>query len=99
MSITVTDAAERERYEAHDGDALAGYMTYQVTGRIIAITHTRVDPAFEGTGVGGALARYAMEDAVARGRTVVPICPFLSGWLARHPGYEESVAHNTKKVR
>jgi predicted GNAT family acetyltransferase len=98
----VTDAPERERFEARDRDAdqgLAGFMTYQLTGKIIAVTHTEVDPAYEGKGVGSALARFAMDDARARSRTVVPICPFLAGWLGRHPEYNDIVVTSTKKVK
>jgi len=96
----VTDVPERERFEAHDeADALAGVLTYQLTGSIIAYTHTKVDPQFEGRGVGSALARAAMDDARVQGRTVVPICPFLSGWLEKHPEYEPIVARSTRKVK
>ncbi|MBB2941041.1 hypothetical protein FB565_000745 [Actinoplanes lutulentus] len=100
MSITVTDAPERERFEARDEDgSLAGFVTYQLTGPIIVYTHTEVDPAFEGKGVGGALARAVMDDAKAKSRTVVPICPFISGWLEKHPEYNDLVARSTKKVK
>jgi predicted GNAT family acetyltransferase len=100
MTFTVTDVPERERFEAHDeADALAGVLTYQLTGSIIAYTHTKVDPQFEGQGVGSALARAAMDDARGKGRTVVPICPFLSGWLEKHPEYEAIVARSTRKVK
>ncbi|GAA3335889.1 GNAT family N-acetyltransferase [Amorphoplanes nipponensis] len=100
MTFTVTDAPERDRLEAHDEtNALAGVLTYQLTGTIIAYTHTKVEPEFEGRGVGSALARAAMEDARGKGRTVVPICPFLSGWLDRHPEYENLVARSTRKIK
>ncbi len=100
MSFTVTDAPERERFEARDDhDAVAGVLTYQLTGSIIAYTHTKVDPEFEGQGVGSALARAAMDDARAKSRTVVPICPFLSGWLEKHPEYEKIVVRSTRKIK
>ncbi|MFI5933206.1 GNAT family N-acetyltransferase [Actinoplanes sp. NPDC051494] len=100
MEITVTDVPDKERFEARDeqGD-LAGVLTYQLSGPIIAYTHTKVEPAFESHGVGSALARAAMEDARSKQRTVVPICPFLSGWLDKHPEYESSVARSTKRIK
>ncbi len=100
MTFTVTDNPERERFEVRDeADELAGVLTYQLTGPIIAYTHTKVEPAFEGKGAGSALARAAMDDARAKGRTVVPICPFLSGWLGKHPEYEAILARSTKKIK
>lgn len=100
MRFTVTDVPEQERFEARDETgALAGVVTYQLTGSIIAYTHTEVDAALEGQGVGSTLARAVMDDARAKGRTVVPICPFLSGWLGKHPEYDSIVARSTRKVK
>ncbi|MBQ0892299.1 N-acetyltransferase [Micromonospora sp. U56] len=100
MEFTVNDAPERERFEARDeSGALAGVVTYQLTGNIIAYTHTEVDPQFEGRGLGSTLARGVMDDARARGRTVVPICPFLAEWLGKHPEYDNLVVRSTRKVR
>ncbi|NYF58055.1 GNAT family N-acetyltransferase [Micromonospora purpureochromogenes] len=100
MEFTVNDAPERERFEARDeSGALAGVVTYQLTGNIIAYTHTEVDPQFEGRGLGSTLARAVMDDARARGRTVVPICPFLAEWLGKHPEYDDIVVRSTRKVR
>lgn len=100
MQLTVTDAPERERFEARDETgAVAGVVTYQLTGAIIVYTHTEVDPAYEGKGVGSALARAVLDDARARRRTVVPVCPFLADWLTRHPEYDDIVARSTRKVK
>ncbi|NJC73120.1 N-acetyltransferase [Planosporangium thailandense] len=102
MPIQVTDVPERERFEARDSDAddaLAGFLTYQVTGAVIAVTHLDVSPGYDGSGVDDALARAAMDDARARRRTVVPIGPFLVDWVARHPEYRSIVAPGTKKIK
>ncbi|MEU7924226.1 GNAT family N-acetyltransferase [Micromonospora sp. NPDC049801] len=96
----MTDVPARERFEARDEtDAVAGIVTYQLTGAIIAYTHTEVDPAYEGRGVGSTLARAVMDDARAKGRSVVPICPFLAEWLVKHPEYEDIVVRSTRKVK
>ena len=100
MSFTVTDVPDQERFEARDQDgALAGVLTYQLTGSIVAYTHTKVEPEFEGRGAGSALVRAAMDDARARNRTVVPICPFVSGWLDEHHEYDKLVARSTRKMK
>jgi uncharacterized protein len=100
MSFTVVDVPERKRFEARDdAGEVAGALTYQLTGAIVAFTHTEVAPGFERAEVGSALARAAMDDARAQGRTVVPICPFLSEWLEGHREYDGLVARSTRKLR
>lgn len=100
MQFTVIDVPERERFEAHDetGD-VAGVVTYQLSGNIIVYTHTEVDAAYEGQGVGSTLARAVMEDAKAKGRTVVPMCPFISEWLFKHHEYDPIVARTTRRLK
>jgi len=92
MELTVVDVAEAGRYEARFGDEVAGFAEYTLDGERIVFTHTQVDPAYEGKGVGGNLARGALDDARARGLVVVPRCPFIRGWIARHPAYADLVA-------
>lgn len=46
---------------------------------------TRVPTRFEGRGVGSALARAAVETAVAGDKRVDPTCWFVAGWIDRHP--------------
>ncbi|EFQ81975.1 acetyltransferase, GNAT family [Aeromicrobium marinum DSM 15272] len=95
--ITVTDHAEASRFEAHDGETLAGFADYLRTGELMAFTHTEVRSAYEGQGVGSLLARAGVEAAEAEGVKVLAICPFISGWLARHPdlAHLEYRAHST----
>ncbi len=91
--IVVTDATEARRYEARLKGALAGFLDYRRrSGNQIVLVHTEVDPAFEGRGVGGGLARFALEDARRRGLDVVPRCPFVVAFLKRHPEYQDVVS-------
>lgn len=92
MELTVVDVPEAGRYEARLGDEVAGFAEYTLDGDRIVFTHTRVEPAYEDEGVGGNLARGALDDARARGLVVVPRCPFIRGWIARHPAYADLVA-------
>ncbi len=88
MNLTVTDARDRRRFEVWVDGKLAGFADYIRCDDVIVFPHTEVDPAFEGQGVGGALARAALDDAAARGKAVRALCPFMAGWIARHPAYE-----------
>ena len=94
MTVEVSNNVEANRYEATVDGALAGFAEYQLRDGIIVFTHTEVDSAFEGQGVGSALARSALDDVRAAGeRKVVPLCPFIKGWIEKHPDYEPLVAH------
>lgn len=84
----VTDNVELQRFEAHLDGKLAGFAEYQLTDALVVFTHTEVDPSFEGNGVGSALARFALEQLRSDGvRKALPVCPFIKGWIQRHPEY------------
>ena len=84
----ITDNPTARRFEAHLDGGLAGYAEYQLTDDLVVFTHTEVDPAFEGRGVGSALARHALDSLRADGaRKALAVCPFIKGWIQRHPDY------------
>lgn len=72
------------RYEVLAGDEVAGVAVYTLQGTVITFTHTKVEDAYEGHGVGSALARGALDDVRARGLTVIPRCPFIKAYIERH---------------
>ncbi len=84
MDVTVLDVPERTRYEARVDGELAAFADYIPTGELLAFTHTEVLPAFEGKGVGSALVHDALDDVRGKQRSVLAVCPFVSGWIARH---------------
>ena len=84
-TIIVTDAHERQRYEAHLDGAPAGILEYKVRNDRIALIHTEVPSAFEGHGVAAAITKFALDDARKRGLRVIPICPYVRRYLETHP--------------
>ena len=89
--VVVRDMPEEHRYVAVVDGTVAGFIDYRDSGPDRVLRHTEVSDAFEGQGVGSALARSALDDARASGRRVRPTCPFVAGWLQRHPEYLELV--------
>jgi predicted GNAT family acetyltransferase len=88
--VDVTNNPDRNRYEAVvDTATVAGFVDYQETSELVVLTHTEVDPAHEGRGVGGALARAALDDIRERRLKALVICPFIIGWLRNHPEYRD----------
>jgi uncharacterized protein len=89
MTTEVIDTRERQRYEIVRDGATLGHAAYQETDRLVVFTHTEVDPSLEGQGIGGQLVRGALDDVRRRGLAVLPICPFVQAWIARHPDYAD----------
>jgi uncharacterized protein len=86
----VRDNPERGRFEVQVGDAVA-YAEYRQVGNALLFSHTEVPEGLEGQGVGSRLIRGALEATKARGLGVIPICPFVAGYIREHPEYRELV--------
>lgn len=91
MMIEVRDNPGQSCFQIVVDGAVAGFSRYvRKAGRVIFV-HTEIDPAFEGRGLGSTLAREALDNVGARGLTVVPLCPFIEGFIERHPEYRDLV--------
>lgn len=90
--IVVRNNPDDGRYEGWVDGALAGFAAYRIVGGRIIFTHTEVDSSFEGQGVGSAIAAGALDDVREHVQLpVVPRCPFIRGWIERHPTYADLV--------
>lgn len=96
--ITISNAAEQHRYEAFIDGQLAGYCEYNLLGDAIMFAHTEVLPAYEGHGVGSALARHALDDARANGRHVIPVCQFIAAYIRKHRDYADLVRSDIQRT-
>lgn len=91
IDVQINDRPELEYYEVTVDGTRAGLAAYEIEGDVIAFTHTEVDDAYEGQGLGSRLARYALDDARSRGLKVRPLCPFIKTWIRRHEDYRDLV--------
>ncbi|ASW54584.1 GNAT family N-acetyltransferase [Plantactinospora sp. KBS50] len=92
MSMLVEDNPARHRFEILVDDSPAGFAAYDQRPGVTVFTHTEVDPAYEGRGVGSALARGALDQVRERGERVVARCPFIASFIERHPEYRDLLA-------
>ena len=81
--------AER-RFEAHV-DGLVAVAEYIPSGSRRVFVHTEVPEPLEGQGVGGRLVRAALDQTIADGLGIFPVCPFVASFIRRHPEYREHV--------
>jgi uncharacterized protein len=73
------------QYELWLGQTRVGFLAYRRESGAVVLVHTDVDPAFEGDGLGSRLVAGALADLRSRGLKLVPLCPFVAGYLRRHP--------------
>jgi len=90
MDETFTDNATASRFELALGDAVA-FIDYRRRGGVLVLTHAEVPPALGGRGVGSRLTALALELVRSRGERVVPSCPFIAQFIARHPEHADLV--------
>jgi predicted GNAT family acetyltransferase len=91
MAAVVRDNTSRHRFELEIDDQVAK-ASYRLQGNVITFTHTAVPDSLEGGGVGSRLARGALEMVRAAGLKVVAKCPFIAGWIERHPDFKDLLA-------
>ncbi len=90
-AATVRDNPEEAQYEILIGSTVAGYSEYRLESQTITFFHTEVSPDFGGQGLGGKLAAAALADVRARGLAVIPECPFIRGYIRKHPEFLDLV--------
>lgn len=93
MPTEVVHDQRMNRYELLVDGVSAGELDYQLRDGTIVLTHTEIDPAQRGSGLGGELVRGALNLIRAEGdETVVASCSFASAWIAKHPEYQDLLA-------
>lgn len=90
MSLEVRHEPSHHRFAAGD-DQQPALLTYREEPGRIVFVHTEVSPALEGKGLGGQLARAGLGYAQEHHLLVVPRCPFVAGFLKKHPEFDDLV--------
>jgi predicted GNAT family acetyltransferase len=85
MELTIINNSEASRFETTVEGHLA-LVEYMESPGKIAFTHTEVPAALEGKGIASGLAKHVLQFARDSQLKVVPLCPFISGYLRKHTG-------------
>ncbi len=88
--LTVEHNSQAGRFEVKK-DGHLSVLEYQLAEGKIIFTHTGVPEALGGQGLGSRLAVAGLDYARAQGLKVVPQCPFIAGYIQKHPEYQELV--------
>ncbi|MEV5548367.1 GNAT family N-acetyltransferase [Streptomyces sp. NPDC052309] len=97
-NVEVVDVPEASRFEIRVDGKTVGLADYLRTDQLVVYPHTEVDEAYNGLGLGSTLARAVLDDARRRNLPVLATCPFISGWMMRHPEYRDLAYQNRSKV-
>jgi len=85
-----TERVTRGRFEI-ERDGNVAFLEYALAGTILELIHTEVPDSMRGTGVASDLAESALQWAREHRLKVDVICPFVAGYLKRHPQYSDLV--------
>ncbi len=93
MSTTALTKNESTRRFELTVDDKPAFIVYEPLGdSVLALTHTEVDPALEGKGVGSKLVEETLQYIDNQGMRIVPTCPFVSAYIKRHPDWRRLLA-------
>jgi predicted GNAT family acetyltransferase len=90
--VEVVDNPDASRYDVLLDGEVVGFCSYRVSEGVVLLPHAEVDPSVGGRGIGTALARHTLDDLRRQGRAVVPLCPFIVGFIGKNPEYADLVA-------
>lgn len=85
------DNNEDHQYELHVEKGIAKIEYIITKNEEIYLTHTEVPPAMEGKGIGSQLVEKALKNIEERKLTLVPLCPFVAGYIQKHPEWKRIV--------
>lgn len=88
--VEIRNNQDARRFETKVGDYFA-LIDYIPAGKNIVFTHTEVPKIFEGQGVASKMAKTALEYAKENNLQVIPLCPFVAGYIRKHPEYQSLV--------
>jgi uncharacterized protein len=91
MDTEIRDNPDQRRYELFADGALAGFAAYRVRDGVTVVTHSEVDNAYRGKGLGSVLAGRTLDLLREQGARVVPACPFFARYVAEHPEYDDLI--------
>ena len=85
------DNEERHQYEFHIGKYVPQIEYLKTKNGEIYLTHTEVPVALEGKGVGSQLVEKVLKDIEKQELRLVPLCPFVAGYIQKHPDWRRIV--------
>ena len=91
MDLRILDNPEKKRFEAPIEGKIA-FIEYIRAKDAIYLTHTEVPESLGGRGIGSALVKKVLQQIEGEGLLLAPLCPFVAGYLKKHPEWQRLLA-------
>ena len=91
MDAIVSENAEARRFELRVDGEVAGHAAYRVRDGVTVITHSEVDPAYRGQGLGAVLARQTLDLLKSQQARIIPACPFFAKYVSQHHDWDDII--------
>ncbi|NDV95091.1 N-acetyltransferase [Dysgonomonas sp. 521] len=85
------DNIGKNQYEFHVGNYIPKVEYIKTNNGEIYLTHTEVPVALEGRGIGSQLAEKVLADIEKKELRLIPLCPFIAGYIKKHPDWRRIV--------
>jgi hypothetical protein len=86
-TVAVADSPQHHRYEVTVDGVLVGSLAYHRLDDRTVFTHAEVDPKWQGRGIASQLTTAALDDTIAMGQQITPLCPFVVDFVRDRPEY------------
>ncbi|RZJ73959.1 GNAT family N-acetyltransferase [Flavobacterium sp.] len=82
--MEITKNESQSQYELHLEGGKIAFVEYSVKDDKIYLTHTEVPKSVQGQGVGQKLIAQTLQSIKKEGKTLVPLCAFVSWYVNNH---------------
>ncbi|GAB4584135.1 GNAT family N-acetyltransferase [Nocardia sp. IFM 10818] len=97
-TVTQVTDAQPQHYAIHVDGERAGLTAYLDKDGQRIFFHTEIGDRFAGRGLASKLIAAALADTRAAGLRIVPICPFVAGYLEKHHDFDDLVDQVTPQA-
>lgn len=87
MEYNIRHNQIENRFEALSNQEIIGVVNYYKEGNVIVVTHTGVEPKYEGQGIAGVLTKDVLDYITKNDLKITPLCSYTRSYIDRHPEY------------
>jgi predicted GNAT family acetyltransferase len=91
VALDVTRNTSANQFELlRDGEPI-GTLVYTYEGDATVLQRIEVDEKYSGQGLAGQFAEAALGQLASGEEAVIPVCPFVRGYMIKHPQWQDLV--------